>query len=105
MTFPYLFRKEIEDEFAQENFKRLGDFFTDDPILRSNFKFITVTLASAVTDFKYPHLLNFTPMDVILLHNLANATVTFNYSKFDSTNINFTTSAGTTLRLLVGRYT
>lgn len=104
MSFPFLFRKEIEDEYAQENFRRIGDFYASDPFTRSNFEFITITTSGAVTNYKFPHRLGFQPLDVIMTHNLNNVTVTFNYSKFDSVNLDITTSGATTLRLFVGRY-
>lgn len=103
-AFPYLYRKEIPDEFAQENFKRILDYFTKDAITRANFEFLTVSPTAAVTNLKVPHKLGYVPKDVILMHNLNNVTVTFNYSKFDATNIDVTLSGATTIRFLAGRY-
>lgn len=104
MTFPYLFRKEIEDEFAQENFKRLMDYANKFPLFRCNFQFLEIQIPKAVTNFKYPHSLGFQPLDVIIMHNKNNVSVTLNYSKFDATNLDITASGATTLRCLVGRY-
>lgn len=104
MTFPYLFRKEIEDEFAQENFKRLGDYANKFPLFRCNFQFVRVEVPGAVTNFRWKHGLGFVPLDVIIMHNLNNVNVTLNYSKFDSEFLDITASGATTLRCLVGRY-
>lgn len=104
MSFPNLFRKEIEDEFAQENFKRVMDYFTQDAVTRTGFEYLTLTTTGAVTNYKLPHKLGYQPKDVILMHNLNNVTVTFNYALFDATNLDITTSGATTIRILVGRY-
>lgn len=104
MNFPKLVTKEIDDIYIQENFKRLGDYFIEDAITRSKFEFLTVTFTGSSTNFKLQHKLGYVPKDVILMHNLNNATVTFSYSSFDETSIVVTVSAATTLRMLVGRY-
>lgn len=101
--FPTLFRKEIDDEFSQENFKRIGDYFAEDPVSNGGFKFFEVSIPSAVTGYQHPHSLGYQPKDVILLHNSTNATVTFNYLSFDKTFISITTSGATVLRFLLGR--
>lgn len=104
MTFPTILTKEVEDPYAQENFKRIGDFFTADALTRSGFEFVTVTYTAAVTNSSVVHRLGYVPKDVILMHNSTNATVTFSYNSFTSTAIVITVSAATTLRMLVGRY-
>lgn len=105
MKFPSLFRKEIVDEFVQENFKRIMDYFAVDPIARSSFEFIEVPIGGAVSGVPVLHHLGFVPKDIILTHNLTNATVTFDYSSFTTTHIYVTSSAATTLRMMIGRYT
>lgn len=101
--FPSLFKKEIEDAFIQENFKRINDFFLEDPVSNGGFKFFEVSIPTAVTGYQHPHNLGYQPKDVILLHNSTNATVTFNYLAFDKTFIDITTSGATVLRFLLGR--
>lgn len=101
MIFPYLYTKEIVDPKAQDNFKRITNYFKASPIDRCDFKFFEVEASGT---FLYPHNLAYTPKDVILLHNLNNATVTFNYANFTRTDISITVSAPTTLRFLLGRY-
>lgn len=104
MTFPKMLRVQIDDMYVQENFKRIGDFARDDAITRSNFKFLSIEIPGVVTNFRPKHYLNFKPLDVIMLSNSTNATVVFNYSLFDDTYLDITSSGPTTLRLLLGRY-
>ncbi len=104
MTFPYLFRKEIEDQFAQENFKRLGDYAAKYPLFRCNFQFLSISIPAAGTNQKFAHGLDFVPLDVIIMHNSNNVNITLNYLRFDNTNLDITSSGATTLRCLVGRY-
>lgn len=105
MAFPRLLRQEIEDQYIQENFKRLMDYGNANPLDRSNFQFISIEIPGAVTNFKYTHSLGFTPLDVIIMHNSNNAAITLNYSKFNSNELDITASGATLLRCLVGRYT
>jgi hypothetical protein len=105
MTFPRLLRQEIEDQYVQENFKRLMDYGNANPLDRANFQFFSIDIPSAVTNFKYRHGLGFTPLDVIIMHNSNNAAITLNYSKFDSNELDINASGATLLRCLVGRYT
>lgn len=112
--FPFLFSKEIKDEYTQENFVRLVDYFRNDAYTRTRFKFfefvipeVTRTPAIALV-YPYtaviPHYLGFLPKDVITLHNLNNVTLTWNYTAFTKNNVSFTVSAATTIRALIGRY-
>lgn len=109
--FPFLFTKEIKDQWTQENFLRLADFFAKDGLTLCQFKFfefVVPEIAGRTTAYPktsiLPHNLGFVPKDIITLHNLNNATLTWNYSAFDATNISFTVSAATTIRALIGRY-
>ena len=104
MTFPNLFKREVADEYSQTNFQRVSDFFAADALTRCGFEFISCVVPGAVTNAPVVHRLGYAPKDVILMHNLNNAAVTFNYGLFDATTIYVTTNAATTLRMLVGRY-
>lgn len=104
MSFPKLLTKQIEDQYTQETFKRVEDFFVGDAVTRCGFEFIEVTFTAAVTAVPVLHKLGYVPKDVILMHNSTNATVTFSYLAFTATAVIVTTSAATTLRMLVGRY-
>lgn len=105
MTFPFLLKKEIEDQYVQENFKRIMDYGNANPLDRCSFQFFSIEIPGSVTNFKYKHGLGFRPLDVIIMHNVNNVSITLNYSKFDSNDLDITASGATTLRCLVGRYT
>lgn len=96
--------EQIPDEYVRDNFKRLANALDFEPILRGNFKFFEIVLDAAVTGFDYPHSLTFLPKDVILEGISGGATITFHYDNFTTTNIQFTTSAGCTVRCFVGSY-
>lgn len=102
--FPFLYRKEIEDEFAQDNFVRIQDYFRNQALDRCEFSFYRIPITAAVTSYKYPHGLTFVPQDIVVTQNSTNAVVTFNWSEFDSKFISITTDGPTNLRLLMGRY-
>lgn len=104
MTFPFLLRKEIEDAYTQENFKRISDYAAKYPLFRCNFQFLSINVEKAGANQKFAHSLDFVPIDVIIMHNSNNAAITLNYSKFDATSLDITSSGPTTLRCLVGRY-
>ena len=104
MTFPTLLRKEVEDPYVQENFKRLMDYGRANPLDRANFQFLSIEIPGSVTNFKFKHNLGFVPLDVIIMHNSQNVSVTLNYLSFDSNELDITASGATTLRCLVGRY-
>jgi hypothetical protein len=99
-----LFRKEIEGEFEQENFKRLQDNINASPFEKGQFKFFEISVNGAVTNYKHKHNLSFVPKDIITLHVSPAVTLTWNYANFDRTNLDFTTSGATTIRAFVGRY-
>lgn len=99
-----LFRKEIDDQYSQENFRLIQESINDSPFEKGHFKFFEVVISSAATNYKYPHHLPFVPKDVIMTSVSPSATVTWNYSLFDRTNLNITTSGPTTIRALIGRY-
>lgn len=100
--FPFLFRKEIVDEYTQTNFKRLQDYFAADPVTNMEWKFFEIP-AAAGTNF-YPHRLGFVPKDIVVTYNSGNATITWIYTQFTDQLIKFTSSSPTVLRVLVGRY-
>ena len=103
MKHPKLTVAGIEDPLAALNFRDLNTFNSKDAFNRLSVEFREFGVIAA-TDQKVTHNLSFTPKDVIILHNSNNATVSFNYDKFDGTFLYVTSSAITNLRILVGRY-
>jgi hypothetical protein len=104
MTTPKMELRDIKDLVVQENFKRLREFFFTEALLKCDLKFLEINIPAAITNYQYPHGLGFQPLDVLVLHNFSNATVSFNFAKFTDTNIFITSNASTVLRILIGRY-
>lgn len=96
---------EVTDKFSQENFKRLIGYFKTQEFMKGEWRFVEITLNSAVTEYKYPHRIGFMPMDVVQTRlTPAGVTLTWNYSKFDTEYINISTSAACVVRAFIGRY-
>lgn len=97
--------KETTDDITQENMKRLQHEMTIvQHILRGQWKFFKITLPSAVTNYTYPHLLGFVPEDIMQTSLIGAGALTWNYSLFDKTNINLTTTAACVVRGFMGRF-
>jgi hypothetical protein len=99
-----LFFKEIIDNYVRENFKRLEAYLMSQAILSGNWRFVEITFAAAVTNSKYKHNLNFTPRDVIQTSKTGAGTLTWNYSLFDETNLDITTTDACVVRAFIGKY-
>ena len=97
--------KEVEDATIRENFKRVQkEFSSEQPILRGNWKFFEITFTGAVTNFKYPHQLSFVPKDIIQTRLTGTGSLTWNYARFDFTNLDITTTGACVVRAFVGSY-
>lgn len=90
---------------VRENFRRIADLFRDDPLLKSEFVFLTATLSAPT----YPatvnlrHRLSFVPKDVIMT-SLVGGTLTWIYENFNADYLYATISAETTFRAFVGTH-
>lgn len=102
--FPVLLTDQVEDQYAQENFLRISNYFEEFPIDRCSFHFFEKIFTQAETNFRFPHSLTFVPKDVILLHNYNNVSVTWRYSQFNFESVFLDVGAATTLRFLLGRH-
>ena len=96
---------QIENEYIRENFKKI-DANSKFPLFDKPMSFYEIKIPAATTGFKFPHNLNFTPKDAIITSVIGTGVVTINYSSFDATTVNFTTTgtAGDfiTIRILIG---
>lgn len=101
-----LFTREIKDDFSRENFVRIERESKDNVVRKGNFKFFEFVVASAATELKLKHGLNFQPLDVIMLsiRSPDTATVTWHYDSFTRENVVVSTSAACTIRAYIGRY-
>lgn len=107
-----LYIREIEDYFLRENFRKTKEFIGLQPILNGDFRFFEITITGNKTNFKFAHNFTFTPKDVIqssVTFSGGVGALVWNYSSFDSTFLNLTTSgAGASdtiiVRALCGRF-
>jgi hypothetical protein len=74
-------------------------------ILNGQWKFFELTFDRAVTNFKYPHGLNFVPRDVIQTSTRGNGFIQWNYDLFDFNYLDVSTSDSCVIRAFIGRYT
>lgn len=103
MAKPKLNLISAEDKIVLENFRRMEKVWTNEPILRGEWKFVEIAFAGAVTNFKFKHYLKFIPKDVIQTSLVGAGALTWNYSLFDRENLDITTSGACTVRAFVGR--
>lgn len=100
--------KETLDRFLQRNLLAIQDAWNGNPLTRSEMQLRTIDVPGAISGFKFPHNLGYTPKDVIITSAIGldgsafSGTIAWNFDKFDGTNLNLTTSAGCTLRVIVG---
>lgn len=95
--------EEISDPATRENFQKLDNEFASNPIIKGRWRFIEMTFLGAVTNFKYPHGLGFTPKDKFELSVNGAGTVTWHYPSFDRTNIQVSTTGACVVRALIGK--
>lgn len=109
--------QDMDDLYVRENMKKLNQAFDIFDLFKASFRFIEITKEVNGT-FTIPHNLGYTPSDVIQTSVITSGTgagpwagtFTWNYNKFDDTNLNFTVAsmaAGTKIkvRAFIGRYT
>lgn len=104
ISLPDFFLKELEDEYTRENFKNLILFMQKFPFFRGEWIFLTKTFTGAVTNLNIPHGLGFKPTDVLQTSKTGAGSITFNYDKFTTTNINITTTGACVVRFFLGAY-
>lgn len=100
---PSLIIKEISDQYVRKNFHTLNDYFKVQNQL-VDFKFFKQTFTAASTNFKIAHGLKYIPQDILTTQLIGNANVTFNYDKFDTSNIDVTVDGPCTIRFFAGTY-
>jgi len=94
----------VEDEIVREYLRELEDEFNRQSILKGKWRFIEIQTTQAETNKKIPHNLGFQPKDVIQMSEVGAGTITWNYSSFDKTNIDITTTGAVTVRAFIGTY-
>lgn len=102
-TSPSLLIKEINDTYAQSNFKNLREYFNKQNQLL-NFNFLEFNFPAAVANQKIAHGLGLIPQDVIITRITGVGTATLNWALFDSANLDVTTTGACRIRFFVGSY-
>lgn len=91
------------DDTTRENMKRLQKELSESQVmLRGNWKFFDITVDEAVTNYRVKHGFNFIPMDVIETFCTEGENVLWNYSEFDRTEVDLTTTGALRVRALIG---
>lgn len=107
-----LYIQEVSDYFLRENFRKTKDFIGLQQILNGDLKLYEIVITGNKTNFIYAHNQKFIPKDVVQTSAVFSAgvgAVVWNYSLFDGTYLNLTTSGmgstdTCTVRALVGRF-
>jgi len=98
-----LLMNELPDEPSRRNMKFITDVISNEAVLKFEWKLVTFSVPTAVTNFKVPNTLKFKPTDVIQTGSTG-ATITFNFDKFTDKLLDITTTGAATFRGLIGRY-
>lgn len=105
MKLKTLFKSEIEDRFAQENFIALEDYVRLDPFRKASFKFMELIVTAFAAPVTFQHSLGFQPKDFILLSVKPDTVaVTAKTDSFTRTTLTVQATAACTIRAFVGRY-
>lgn len=100
-----LLTETIADTTQRDLLNSLLDQLNAIPLIKGNWQFVTFTVRTATSNYKFPHQLGFKPKDVIALSVVGGGTITWNYSDFTDTHIDVTTAGGSvTVRAFVGTY-
>lgn len=100
---PFLYIEDFLDPKLRDNFRKLNSFFKEDTNLLG-FQHFEIVIAGAVTNLKHPHHLGFTPKDVLVTSQIGAGTITWNYSRFNDTDLDITTTGPTTVRAYIGTH-
>lgn len=102
-----IYTTEITEQYSRKNFEILRDLVNGSPFFKGGFQFRELSIPTTGTGLKFAHNLGFLPKDVILM-SVIGGTITFNYNRFDSENLDFdatVSSSPMTVRALFGTYT
>jgi hypothetical protein len=94
--------KDVEDEYAKENFVRISDYVRTTVNLEG-FQLVEVT-ANGAGQFTVTHTLGYAPKDVIHLSTLGAGTITWLYNQFTDNTLRFSATDACTGRAFVGTY-
>lgn len=96
--------KDIQDQYAKENFNRLVRFVGEQQILDGSWKFFEVDIPSTSSNFVFTHNMGFIPKDIVMLNSIGNQNFRLKYDEFTATNLVIEAGGPVILRFLAGRY-
>lgn len=99
-----LLRKEIEDNYLQENFLRIEREVNSQAILRGQWKFFELEFTKAVANFRFQHRLSFFPKDIIHTSTEGVGVASFNFDLFSDSHLDISTTGACVIRFFVGAY-
>lgn len=94
----------IADKMVRDTIQDIEDELNGSVFKKGDWKAIELTFSAAVTNFKYPHNLGFTPKDALTTARTGAGAITWNYDNFDRTNLDITTTGPCVVRALVGTF-
>ena len=94
----------IQDRVARDNFQKISESFRDNAILQGFWRFYEIAFTGAVLNKRIPHKLGFKPKDIIQTSLTGAGSLTWNYSLFDITMLDVTTTGPCVVRLFAGTY-
>jgi len=94
----------VEDPIAQENWLKTRERMEEDIFQKFIGRHYEIEFSQAETNFKFPHGLRAMPLDVIQTSLTGAGTLTWNYTLFDNTYLDITTSGACVVRAYIGTY-
>ena len=99
----------IEDPYVREIMQRVREEFRDQVLLRGQWRFVTISFTSNITNFKHPHKLGFTPKHMLDAGKTGTGSIAYNIGRWDETNLDLTTSGTSAsdplvVSFYIGRY-
>ena len=93
----------IKDQIVRDLFRLLRTEVKENPFLKGSFVLREYTFPQAVTNEKIPHGLGFLPKDIWVTSTTGAGTLTVNYDKTTTTQLDVSTTDACVVRLLIGR--
>ena len=104
MKFKGLLLNEIPDRKLQENFQRLQDYLTKEPVTNAQWRLFELTFDSDQSQIPIRHGLGFAPKDVIQTSLIGTGAITYHYKDFDDQNIYISVASTASSDPLVVRF-
>ena len=100
---PSLYIQQISDQFSRNNFQNLQNYFQANNQLLG-FSFFEINVGSATTNASLSHNLGYLPKDIITTLVSGPGILTWNFSSFTTTTLNYSTTDAIRVRFFIGTY-